>query len=144
MSNGEITEDRIRLVALPSYPIVELKETSTSWVLGAISLSKTYPGFSYGFGGTLNHDSRFRKQPFTFATGTPAIALIFRRCDVGAKTGLPEEWFCGWVPVDREREAERWVRFLNQELRWRLVEKRERDEQATGASDKPSGDSKDK
>jgi hypothetical protein len=128
--SGEYTETEIRRQAVPSFPIDDLEENATGWSLGIISLSKAHPVFSYGFSGSLNHDSRFRKQSFTFASGAAAVALIFRRSDHAGKDGNAEEWFCGWVPPEREPEADRWIKFLNNELRWRLVEKREREEQA--------------
>jgi hypothetical protein len=134
--SGEYTETEIRRQALPNFPIEDLEENATGWSLGVISLSKSHPSFSYGFSGSLNHDSRFRKQPFTFTSGAAGVALIFRRSDDGGKYGDAEEWFCGWVPLGREPEADRWIKFLNHELRWRLVEKREREGQANASSEK--------
>lgn len=138
---GEYTEDKIRILANEKRPLVDIEERERDFVLGGIKLSKQFPSFGYGFNSPLSHDSRFRTQPFTFASGTPAIAVIFRGWDVGQTTGKPEEWLCGWVPEARQAEATRWIKFLNQELRWRLVEKRERDEQESAGAEGDNGGS---
>jgi hypothetical protein len=131
---GEYTEDKIRISANEKRPLVDIEEREHDFVLGGIKLSKRFPQFGYGFNSPLSYDSRFRTQPFTFASGTRAVAVIFRGWDVGRDTRQPEEWLCGWVPEARHAEATRWIKFLNQELRWRLVEKREREDEQNGGT----------
>jgi hypothetical protein len=138
---GEYTEERIRISANEKRPLKDIEEREHDFVLGGIKLSKRFPLFGYGFNSPLSHDSRFRTQPFTFASGVRAVAVIFRGWDVGTNTGQPEEWLCGWVPAARDNEATRWVKFLNRELRWRLVEKREREERERDEGPKGSGNS---
>jgi hypothetical protein len=139
---GEYTIEQLKYAAFESSPLEELEEYSSDWALGGISISKIHPRFSHGFKSSLSHDSRFRTQRFTFDSGREACAVIFRAFDRGTKTGVPEEFLCGWVPLEREDEATQWTKFLNQELRWRLVEKREREELNDGAQKKPGGTDK--
>jgi hypothetical protein len=136
---GEYTLEDLRVAVSTDRPLVDLEERETKWVLGGISISRNHPWFSYGYKASLRHDSHFRKQRFSFPElKRTGWAIIFRAWEKGDE-GRPEEFFAGWVPEERESDAIRWIKFLNQELRWRLVEKRERDEQASGATDESSG-----
>jgi hypothetical protein len=126
---GEYTVEDLRVAVSTDRPLVDLEERETKWVLGGISISRSHPWFSYGYKANLRHDSHFRKQRFSFPDlNKVGLAIIFRAWETGDE-GLPEEFFAGWVPEERESDAISWIKFLNQELRWRLVEKRERDEQ---------------
>jgi hypothetical protein len=125
--SAEYTDEQLRMVAFESSPLVDIAESEAMFTLGSVSISRIDARFSVGFRSALHHDSRFRKQRFVFSSGRRACAVIFRRWERGEQ-GEPDEFLCGWVPEDREAEADQWIKFLNTELRWRLVEKREQEE----------------
>jgi len=57
--------------------------------------------------------SRFRKQPFSYPDGWRGVAIVFH---LTTRRGRPVEFLAGWVPPDREADADRWIAFLNGEL----------------------------
>ena len=138
MTLGETTNEEIRVfLGIFSDPLQRIDETNTEWWLGAFSLDKYRPTFRVGFGGGLTSTSRFRKQWFAFSDkGVSGWAVIFRSFDHGLNGDGPEEFFIGWVPPEREADADLWLTFLNNEVAERL-----RSEPSRGT--RPS-DSKDK
>jgi hypothetical protein len=112
-------------LGLHGSPLAELRETAHEWWLGTLAIHKQQALFRSGYGHTLAAEAQFRKQAFTL-DGVDRIAIIFHAFD----RGDPAEYFAGWVPRDRERDAERWIAFLNGEIAKRLG-----NDAAAGASD---------
>lgn len=106
-------------------PIEGFRDDSESWHLGWIGISKTSARHDHGFGAVLCPEARFYKRWFDFAgRGPTGWAIIFRLWDRSASPshrGLYETP-AGWVPPEREQEADHWIAFLNQEIRARLLE----------------------
>jgi hypothetical protein len=117
---GLLNDDTLKDLILVRRPIDALTETDQFWLAGTLRLMKRRPHFHYGFGGTLTNDSLFRKQRFHYpeasAEGFALILLGFIH-----PSGEPEEFFAGWVPPEAEAEMDRWIAFLNRQIRLRLA-----------------------
>ena len=123
--NGIYQDEDIK-ISLGTHltPLNGIEELGTEWNLGSLTIDKRRPAWRMGWGGRLTSASHLRKQRFDFAnTNQRGWALIFRSFDRDAKTGLPEEFFVGWVPPEREADADRWIDFLNSQIKDRLVGK---------------------
>lgn len=106
-------------------PIEGFKEYPDEWFLGFVGISKTRPEHRHGFGGHLFPESRFYKRWFDLPDlGRKGWLIIFRIWDRHSNPQHPGlyETFPGWVPPEREQEADHWIAFLNQEIRARLRE----------------------
>lgn len=105
-----------------SQPLGELEESSDGWWhLFTFAISKSRAVYSDGWTHPLRPESRLYKRWFEFPDiGMRGWAIIFRIFD---PTGEPEqmyETFPGWVPPDREKDADRWIEFLNAQIRDRI------------------------
>jgi len=104
---------RQQLLAKPIDGIVEtMEEDEPHWRVGEILLSQEVPTFEIaGLEDFYPDEARFRKQNFDYPSESlRGAALIFHE---GRRRGRDVEYLVGWVPSDREPEAERWVAFLN-------------------------------
>lgn len=121
MSN--LSDDVIKsLLRTFPWPLSGVEETKTDWALGFVTISKRHPYFGRGYGGTLGPTSRFRKQWFEAAdTQFRGWLVIFRAFDKGTATGDPEDVFAGWAPPEQELEVDRWVAFMNEQIKQRLA-----------------------
>jgi len=120
-----VTDDTIRLLLGAKKldgDFANLEDYKTEWSLGTFSISKLRPTYGIGWTLPLQPSSRLYKRWFEFNDlAVRGWAIIFRIADpVGPPTGKFEV-FVGWVPSDRERDADRWIAFLNAEIHDRLV-----------------------
>jgi len=113
-------EDVRGLLAVGRDPIDGLVEMEFEWRLGMVMISKVEPLFRVGYPAHLKPDSRFYKLPFN-VDGRIGIALVLQVFDPRSTNPDRPEWFAGWVPVDRERDADRWIELLNGEIAARLA-----------------------
>lgn len=108
--NNELTDEEIRVeLRLNSSPLSGIKDTEQEWHIGPLSLSKHYEGFRVGFSHPLPNGALFLKQRFD-VDGRRGCAILFK------SMGDPPLYFTGWVPLEREDEADRWIEFLNDEV----------------------------
>jgi hypothetical protein len=119
-----VTDDVIR-VLYRSKQIdedFELTELGSEWFLGTFSIDKHEACFRIGWTYPLQPASRLYGRWFELADlGLSGWAIIFRITDpIGEPTGT-YEIFVGWVPAARRADADRWIDFLNSEIRNRLV-----------------------
>jgi hypothetical protein len=122
--NGEYTDREVK-VALETHrsPLSGIEELGSEWRLGSLTVDKKRAAWRMGWGGNLTAASRLHKLAFHFPeTNQTGHAVIFRSFDKG-DSGLPEEFFVGWVPAERESDADGWITFLNREIKDRLAGK---------------------
>lgn len=117
-------ETLMRLISGASTRRIEaLEESEYHWHLGTFSIMKRSPKYSDGFVHDLRPESCFYKRWFDFpAIGKRGWAIMFHTRDP-APDHDPKNWteqFPGWVPPERVRDADRWIEFLNREIRDRL------------------------
>lgn len=122
-----VTDERLRLgLWMLSTPIDGISDDEESWSLDHLfQISKRKPEFRTGYVSDLAPESRLYKRWFDFPDlGIKGWAIIFRRWDPGSNPRYPSgaESFRGWVPPEREKEADHWIAFLNLEIRARLRE----------------------
>jgi hypothetical protein len=128
-----ITDDVIKLLLGGGrrHAIAQLKENDDAWMLGTFGIKKHSAGYTDGWGHSLRPESRFYKRWFEFPEiGARGWAIIFRIFDPVGESEDRCESFPGWVPPDREAEADRWIEFLNAEIAARL---REAEKSAAGS-----------
>lgn len=103
-------------------PLDGLHETGDAWSLGSsVRIDKRYPLFSDGFERDLLPSSHFYKRWFELAEhGQRGWAIVFQVFPPGTLPWPKAEYFAGWVPPERGDEADRWIEFLNNEIRDRL------------------------
>lgn len=94
-----------------------LQELDLEWLIGGIAVWKSsrlesrprnVPTYRRGFTFDLREDMKFVAEPFKLKNGSPAIAILLRTDD--------EEFMGGWVSLERAKEADEIVAFLNDEL----------------------------
>ena len=119
--NGAVCGDQIcRLVDL-ELPLTHVKETTGEWQLGRLGVSRLNTTFRCDETNRLTGTSRLRKQAFgPTEGGRRGFAVIFRQFDSSSEQTSPREHFVGWVPVERERSLDKWLRFLHEEIANRL------------------------
>lgn len=89
---------------------------------GSVGISKNYAGCKAGWHTDLLAESRFFKQWFDFPDiNACGWAIIFRHLEPKPGPGPHSEYFAGWVPPEREADADRWIAFLNSEIQARLA-----------------------
>src|SRR5689334_3717585 len=118
-----VTDDVIRVLLRGSCsaPLNDLEETSDAWHLFTFSILKHQPSFNNGWTWALRPESRFYKRWFDFPEmGMRGWAIIFRIFDPVGEPDQVYEHFPGWVPQERESDADRWIDFLNAEIRARF------------------------
>jgi len=120
-----ITDDVIRslLRTTRSRPLEGLHENADSWRLGTFGILKHQPCWNNGWTFDLLPEARFYKRWFELPDlGAKGWAIIFRIFDPAGEPTKNYEQFPGWVPPEREREADQWIALLNAEIRARLRE----------------------
>lgn len=120
-----ITDKAIRTLmrTVAADPIACLHETGDAWGFGqSLRIDKRWPQFTDGFNRNLRPESHFYKRRFDVAdAGVQRCAIIFRVFVPVDPPAQRSEYFAGWVPLDRETDADQWITFLNAEIRDRLV-----------------------
>lgn len=125
-----VTDDRLRvLLGIHRAPVERVEDTGDSWALGpSVRIHKRFATFSTGFGYDLLPWSRFYRRPFDFPDlGKRGSVIVFQFFPPGLLPWPTAEYFAGWVPPEREADADRWVAFLNDEIRARVAQKPRRD-----------------
>lgn len=112
---------RILLGAHPE-PLAGVEETDDEWWLGRLSVNKKCPEFRSGYSHSLQPESKFRKQWFEFRDGRKGWVAIFQLFDPASPNPAPPEYLAGWVMADREPDLDKWIEFLNAEIRDRLIQ----------------------
>jgi hypothetical protein len=122
----QFTEDKLRSFILRGTrpkPLEQLDENAWSVGLGTLSISRHRPSYSDGFGHSLRPESRFYKMWFDLGEdGIRGWAIIFRIFDPPDEQTKHFESFPGWVPPEREAEADAWIERLNAEIRDRFAQ----------------------
>jgi hypothetical protein len=97
----------ILLRSTRSEPLTELAFSDGWWRFRTFSVATFRPVYSNGWTFSLKPESRFYKRWFDFPElGLRGWAIIF-------DPGWTDELFPGWVPPEREHDADRWIEFLN-------------------------------
>jgi hypothetical protein len=130
MSEGKVdysddNELRETIQLLRETPLSGLSESEHEWHLETFSISKVRPSYRIGWSFALQPESRLYKRWFDLSDlGKNGWAIIFRVWDASSNPNYPGvyEKFPGWVPPEREKEADQWITFLNAEIRARLLE----------------------
>jgi hypothetical protein len=114
--SDHLTDQELRIeLGMHSTPLGGIKDADHEWFLGLLSISKRHPSFRSGFSHPLHVESVFRKQWFDI-DGRCGWAVIFDT------RPIEPTYFAGWVPAEREVEVDKWIAFLNGEIRKRLEE----------------------
>lgn len=116
---------RASLSIVRATPIGGFDEDADKWWLDAFGIAKHEPRYDIGYSFALWPESRMYKRWFDFPDlGKKGWAIILRVWDAGSNDRNPGvyEKFPGWAPPEREKEADHWIAFLNQEIRARLRE----------------------
>lgn len=118
-----VTDEYIRTLLRSSaelHKLNELKEDDSAFRLRTFSILKRQPSYDNGWTWALRPTSRFYKRWFDLADiGVRGWAIVFRIHDPDETYGV-EELMAGWVPPEREHDADRWIAVLNAEVRDRL------------------------
>ena len=122
----QTTDDTIRILmgGSLSKPCTGLHETGGHWGLGtsSVRISKRAPTFTAGFNWQLVPGSHFYMRWFDFADlARRGWAIIFQVHAPDEPGHKPAEYACAWVPPEMKADAERWLDFLNGEIRDRLA-----------------------
>lgn len=117
-------------------PLDGLHDNGDEWMLGTFGILKRRASYSDGWVHNLRPESRFYKRWFEF----PEIhargwAIIFRIFDPIGEPKQEYESFPGWVQPGNEEAADRWIAFLNDQIKARLREAA--DKQATRGKGTP-------
>ena len=122
-----VTDESIRILLGGSCetPLSGIKETPAVWDLGGLRIKRRYPEWVAGFARDLYPQSHFYKRWFALpTTAQRGWAVIFQVRPVAeAAPDQKVEYLAGWVQPERADEADRWIEFLNSEIRKRLQEK---------------------
>jgi hypothetical protein len=116
----EFDDDTLRmfLQGTRSEPLQSLREIDDRWLLGTFSIFKRRLSWNDGWTHSLRSESRLYKRRFEFADlAKSGWAIIFRIYDPEDEHARRFETFPGWVPLDREADADRWIEFLNRHIR---------------------------
>ena len=107
-----------------SDPIQELRESDTQWHLDTFSILKRDAAWNNGWSFGLTPDARLYKRWFDAPEHQKkGWAIIFRIADPEHSPNGDHETFPGWVPPEREADADRWIEFLNNIIRRHLDRK---------------------
>lgn len=124
-SDGLSDEDIRRRVLTYKEPLRGVEEPRYAWSLGtSFQISQVAAEYKAGWNYDLTPESRFMKRPFALDEsegGLRGVAIVFRAFEPRPGPGLASEHFIGWVPQEREAEADGWIAFLNDEIRDRLA-----------------------
>lgn len=119
-----VTDDVMKSLmrTLMTRPTAGIRDTGDSWGLDVgPRINKRRATFTDGFGYDLHPKSHFYKRWFDFPeTNKRGWAVIFQVAPPGEKWARMSEYFAAWVPPEREADADRWIEFLNGEIRKRL------------------------
>jgi len=99
-------------------PLARIKETRSEWRLGSVTVDKRECQGGTGWRLGLTAESCFFKFPAT-VEGKAVIGVVMRMWT--PPDGATIEYLAGWVPADREAEADNWIGFLNAEIAKRLA-----------------------
>lgn len=121
-----VTDEKLRLALwMISSPIDGLSEDEDGWHLALLEIHKRKPEYRTGYVCNLRPEARLYRRWFDFPDlEKRGWAIIFRGWDRDSDPQHPGayETYRGWVPPEREKEADHWIAFLNQEIRARLRE----------------------
>lgn len=113
---------KIFLSGTRNNPLRTLEDFGTSLHLFTFSISRVRPVYSDGWTHDLRPESRLYKKWFDLAD--PAMRgwlIIFRIFDPREPEAKNFESIRGWVPPEREADADRWIRRINAEIRARFA-----------------------
>jgi hypothetical protein len=114
--SDHLDENTLRVdLRILDTPLVGLKDTAGEWKLGTRSFSKTEPYYRIGWGFGYGKGAHLYKQWFDFEDGKRGWAIVF------VSDGANGSIFVGWVPPEREAEADQWITFLNAHIAERLA-----------------------
>ncbi|MBP6842766.1 MAG: hypothetical protein KA201_03455 [Kofleriaceae bacterium] len=122
---GDDKKLRASISIVRAAPIGGFSEDAQKWILDGFGVFKSEPSYDIGYSFALWPESRMYKRWFDFPDlGKKGWAIILRVWDAGSNERNPGvyEKFPGWVPPEREQEADLWIAFFNQEIRARLRE----------------------
>lgn len=114
---------RARAVSDRGHPLTELRESETQWHLFTFSILKRDAAWNNGFSFGLLPGAHLYKRWFDAPDqGINGWAIIFRIAEPGQfPEGELHERMAGWVPPEREADADRWIAFLNERIREHLT-----------------------
>jgi tetratricopeptide (TPR) repeat protein len=113
---------RIFLRGTRSEPLRTLQDLDGWLHLFTFSISRDRPVYSDGWTHDLRPESRLYKRWFDLPdTKKRGWAIIFRIFDPQEPGTKNFESIPGWVPPEREADADRWIRRLNDEIHARLT-----------------------
>lgn len=116
---------RATLQIVRTTPLDGFRETPNAWLLDSFGILKSEPRYDIGWLFWLRPESRLYKRWFDFPDlEKKGWAIILRVWDADSNPENPGvyEKFPGWVPPERENEADQWITFLNAEIHARLLE----------------------
>lgn len=118
-------ELRASLRTVRDTPLKGFSEDPYAWHLDSFGIYKQKCAYNIGWAFALWPESRIYKRWFDFPDlGMKGWAIILRVWDADSNPKSPGvyEKFPGWVPPEREGEADQWITFLNAEIRDRIRE----------------------
>lgn len=105
---------------IKSLRIEAVRETADSRYLGVVGISLLHPIFhvidGFPFSGELSPDSRYMLRKLTRPGHDTMVFVLFRQFDSSRYSASPEDLVAGWVPLDEEAQALRWVERMNWQI----------------------------
>lgn len=93
----------------------KIKDAEYEWFLGTFSVHKRLPQYRIGYSFDLAPESHLFRRWFERPDlGVKGWAIVFHARNPAG------EILVGWVPPERQDEADAWIEFLNSEIRDRL------------------------
>jgi len=118
-----MTDDQLRqrMATHHERPLLGIQENEDHrWFDGNPRFEKRSPTYGVGWWFHMDERARFLKRWFDFPDlGKRGWAIIFQDFP---PPGPDCEWFLGWVPPEREAEADGWIAFMNAETQRLLRE----------------------
>ncbi len=98
--------------------IEAVRETSDARYLGGVGISFRHPIFhAGGISGELSHDSRFVLRKLARPGHETMVFVVFRQFDSSKYSASPADAIAGWVPLEEEDQALRWVQRMNDQIK---------------------------
>ncbi|MCC6997170.1 MAG: hypothetical protein IT370_21325 [Deltaproteobacteria bacterium] len=128
---------------IESLRIEAVRETADARYLGVVGVSLLHPIFhvidGFPFSGELSPDSRYMLRKLSRPGHETMVFVLFRQFDSSRYSASPEDLVAGWVPLEQEAQALRWVDSMNWQIQAFAVTDHDEPQAAVAATLDPEG-----